>query len=101
MHTYIYSYKNKYYFGIYSDILEADLYLNKFLNSNVINQTILTIDAITMYEPKNVVINESYYDKKGVYVEDKRDIQKFFENNQGEYFYVFGSYVHKSKMIIF
>jgi len=101
MTTYIYSFKNKFYLGVYSNILEADLCFNKFLNSNVANQTIVSIDAVTMYEPKIVVMNESYYDKNGLYVEDKREVQKFFVNSQGEYFYVFGSYVNKSKMINF
>lgn len=101
MTTYIYSFKNKFYLGNYSNILEADKSLNTFLKSNVANQTIVSIDALTMYEPKIIIMNESYYDKNGIYVEDKREVEKFFITEQGEYFYIFNSYVKKSDIINF
>lgn len=101
MNTYIYSHKNNFYIGIYSNILEADQNLIKFIGSNVINQTVTTVNPTNMYTPKNVILNESYYDKQGVYVEDKREVKKFFVDSNGEYFYVFGVYVNKSDIIPF
>lgn len=98
MNHYLILHDGKVYQGSYSNILAAHDALSKVVNQNISVRVITTIFSGKKFSLKVVSQNESYYDKAGVFVEDVRKVDKFFEDEHGQYLSVFGEYVKISNL---
>lgn len=101
MNQYLILHEGKIYLGSYLNILAAHDALSKALNQNVSVRVITTLYSGKKFSSKVVAQNESYYDKTGVLIQDIRKVEKFFEDEQGDYLLAFGGYAKLSDLKLF